>query len=134
MTIEKLNNIPKFTILILEDMAQVRAKLISDLRTLKFNGIILEAESLASASDFILKGKIHLIICDLNLPDGTGLDFLKALHQNSKFSNIPFIMCTTVSEVGQILEAVKNGAREYIIKPWNITELSEKINFVINVG
>lgn len=71
--------------------------------------------------------KIQFIICDWNLPDGTGFDLLKKFRKIPAYAGIPFVMCTTMDEISNILEAIQAGANEYIVKPWEIDELRKKI-------
>jgi CheY-like chemotaxis protein len=68
---------------------------------------------------------LSFIISDWNLPDGTGIEFLKHIRKMPKFKNIPFVMCTTLSEIGNILDAINNGANEFITKTWSVDELKE---------
>ncbi len=113
--------------LILEDMTNVREQMVNDLRQIGVTGKILEAENVQQAIEHTQKGKIDMIISDWNLPDGTGLDFLKQTKTNPTIANIPFIMCTTMDEITNIMEAIEEGATEYIVKPWEIDELADKV-------
>lgn len=74
-----------------------------------------------------------IIISDWNLPDGTGFDLLKKVKTVDNFKDIPFILCTTISEINNILDAVAAGAAEYIVKPWVEEELRKKIKVAITL-
>ncbi len=113
--------------LVLEDMTNVREQMVSDLRQIGLSGKILEAENVAQAIEHTQRGKIDMVISDWNLPDGTGLEFLKQTKANAAIANIPFIMCTTMDEITNIMEAIEEGATEYIVKPWDIDELADKV-------
>ena len=113
--------------LVLEDMTNVREQMVSDLRQIGLSGKILEAENVAQAIEHTQRGKIDMVISDWNLPDGTGLEFLKQTKANASIANIPFIMCTTMDEITNIMEAIEEGATEYIVKPWDIDELADKV-------
>lgn len=119
-----------FTILHLEDMEQLRGQMKQDLRSLGVLATIVEAEDVKSAHQIMTSKKIDFIISDWNLPDGTGLEFLKQIRSQKKFSLIPFIMCTTENEVSHMLDAVSAGANEFVTKPWSLEELDEKVSFL----
>lgn len=129
MTLQTLAS--TLVILVVEDMPQMRAQLVTDLRLLNFSGVILEAENLQVAKGIIFKHKLDLVICDWNLPDGSGVDLLKEVKGQFRFRYLPFIMCTTVDEVANIINAITNGASEYIVKPWSVAELEKKIKSLI---
>lgn len=113
--------------LVLEDMDNIRKQLVSDLRALGFTGKIHEAPNVQTAIKLCSSEKIDFIISDWNLPDGTGKDLLKKLRAVEKFKRTPFIMCTTNNEIAHFMDAVANGANDYMVKPWKIEELKKKI-------
>ena len=77
-----------------------------------------------------LEEKIKLIILDLNLPKVVGMDVLKFLKKNSKYSNIPAIILSTSSDKRTIDEAYKNGANGYLVKPASYEEFVEKVKIL----
>ena len=77
-----------------------------------------------------LEYKIKLIILDLNLPKVSGMDILKYLKKNSKFSKIPVIILSTSSDQKTINEAYKNGANGYFVKPASYEEFVEKVKIL----
>lgn len=68
-----------------------------------------------------------LVISDWNMPNSSGLDLLKRVRADSRFSKTPFLMVTAESEQRQVLEAVKAGVSNYMIKPFNTQSLREKL-------
>lgn len=66
-----------------------------------------------------------LIILDVNLPDGSGFDYLKWLRD---FSNIPVIMLTVKNADEYVLKGFENGADEYITKPFSLPVLKARID------
>ena len=61
----------------------------------------------------------HFIILDWNMPVMTGIDFLRALRAEFGPDKPEVIFCTTESELGRIMEALDNGAQEYVMKPFD---------------
>jgi len=64
-----------------------------------------------------LYSQIKLVILDLNLPKVHGMDVLKFLKQNYRYSSIPVVILSTSSDDKTIETAYKNGANDYIAKP-----------------
>lgn len=120
-------------ILIIEDMDNLRLQMFEDLQSLGFNReSIAQAENLASAVTEIKKRIPELIISDWNLPDGIGYDLLVKIKKTSALAHIPFILCTTMDDINNILKGISAGASEYIVKPWNVEELKKKIEIAMS--
>ena len=71
---------------------------------------------------------MNLIISDWNMPNMTGLEFLKKVKADPQYNHIPIIMLTAEAEKGQVLEALQSGANGYIVKPFAAASLKEKID------
>lgn len=87
-----------------------------------------EIKTSASVSDArrrIDEGNYNLVISDLRLPDGDGIDLLKWLKD--KYPSLPLIMMTSYAEIQTAVQAMKSGAADYISKPLNPEELLSKI-------
>jgi two-component system OmpR family response regulator len=76
----------------------------------------------ADASDAVHYG---LILLDLQLPDGTGIDFLKSLRKSAK--ETPVIILTARDQISDRIEGLNSGADDYLVKPFNLGELSARI-------
>jgi DNA-binding response OmpR family regulator len=76
------------------------------------------------------KEQISLVILDLNLPKVEGMDVLKFIKKNSRYSSIPVIILSTSSNQKTIQEAYDNGANGYFIKPASYEELVEKVQIL----
>jgi two-component system chemotaxis response regulator CheY len=62
------------------------------------------------------------------MPKMTGVEFLKDLRLDSRFDGIKVIMVTSDGNKSHVLEAIKSGAQNFILKPVNTASLMEKIN------
>lgn len=71
------------------------------------------------------KKEINIIISDIKLPDGSGLDFVKNIRKTDKTT--PIILLTAHSEKSFLLEAVKLNLIDYLIKPVNFTSLNNAL-------
>ena len=80
--------------------------------------------------DDAVKSEISLVILDLNLPKIDGMDVLKFIKKNSKYSSIPVIILSTSPDQKTIDEAYKNGANGYFVKPSTYDDFVEKIKIL----
>lgn len=78
------------------------------------------------ALNYLRSKEVELIITDLNMPEMSGLLFLRELNKNYPASNV--IMITAYGEVESYLEAMTLGAFEYINKPVKYDDLKKVIN------
>ncbi len=69
----------------------------------------------------------HLILLDINMPEISGLDFLRHQANISTISSIPVVMLSAINDKHVVLESVVLGAKDYIIKPFSNITLVQKI-------
>lgn len=69
--------------------------------------------------------KYELMLLDLNLPDGRGLDLLRQLRQRS--SQLPVIITTAQDQVAIRIEGLNSGADDYLVKPFDLDEMMARI-------
>ncbi|MBF0361132.1 MAG: response regulator transcription factor [Oligoflexia bacterium] len=86
---------------------------------------VLWIDDLKTALKFEIKNDLSLIILDLNLPDGNGLDFLKKIRQSG--SQIPVIILTAKIDEDSVVEGLQLGANDYVRKPFGQKELLARI-------
>lgn len=81
---------------------------------------------------FILKAdpEYDLILTDWNMPKLNGLAFLQKIKRDESLMHIPVIMITSVGTKGEVVAALKSGAKDYIIKPFAKDTLLLKIRAV----
>lgn len=115
-------------ILAIDDMLSSRNQIVKCLKELGFTDITLAcdgAEALklveSSATPF------QLILSDWQMPNLSGLDLLKKLKSDSKHKAIPFIMVTAEGQTQQVMTALGIGAANYVMKPYTLEFLKEKL-------
>ena len=92
----------------------------------------VEAESGESALIKLRSQSVDFVILDWNLSTSmTGLDVLKEIRKDSKFKDLPIMMVTSESDKTNVIEALKNGANDFIVKPIDKKHLAEKILKII---
>jgi len=83
------------------------------------------APTLSYARDLLATMPYDLILLDLGLPDGHGIDFLKALR--AKGSVTPVMILTAHDRITERIEGLNAGADDYMVKPFDLAELSARI-------
>ena len=73
-------------------------------------------------------GKFDLILLDWNMPNLSGIEALKRLKTNPDHQAIPVIMVTSEADKSHILEAIQAGAANYLLKPFSLDTLKEKLS------
>ena len=91
----------------------------------------LEAPDGSEALEILTKQPIDLILLDWNMPKLSGIDFLKKVRAIGKYAKLPIIMVTSESAKYNVIEALKMGASDYIIKPINGKLFADKISKII---
>ncbi|MCM8529420.1 MAG: response regulator [Lentisphaeraceae bacterium] len=70
----------------------------------------------------------NMVLLDMNMPEMGGMEVLKTVRADPKSNNIPIIMCTSVADKEQVMEAIKSGASNYVVKPFTPEDLQKKIS------
>ncbi len=117
------------TVLVVDDFATMRRIIKGVLKDLGFKNVI-EAENGKVALSELKKEEIGLVIADWNMPEMTGIDLLKALRSDDRFKELPFIMVTAEGQKANVIEAVKAGVTNYIVKPFTPDTLKQKLEAI----
>lgn len=83
---------------------------------------------LDDAGDHLASASYDLVLLDLMLPDGRGIPFLRGLRANGNVT--PVIILTALDQVSDRIEGLNAGADDYMVKPFDLSELSARLNAV----
>lgn len=118
---------PNMKILVVDDFPTMRRIVKTLMRQNGYTNFV-EAEDGAQGLKMLAEQPdIEFIVSDWNMPNMTGLEFLKAVRADAKYKHLPFLMVTAEAEKENIIEAVKSGVSNYIVKPFTGATLQEKI-------
>ena len=116
-------------ILIIEDEPDIR-------KTIEYNFVkegfkVSVAGSLAEGKKVFLAETVNLIILDLMLPDGSGLDFCREIKSNPSSSSTPIIILTAKTDEVDRVVGFELGADDYVTKPFSVRELLLRVKAIL---
>ena len=75
-------------------------------------------------------GAISLALVDWNMPRMNGLDFVRRLRSDPRYSSVLLMMVTTETQVEQMMQALEAGANEYVMKPFTKEIIADKLRLL----
>ncbi|MFP3866890.1 MAG: response regulator [Desulfobacteraceae bacterium] len=117
--------------LVVDDMPAIREMLRHMLVQLGVQGVIAEAGDGLEAIDKLKETHLDFIICDINMPRLNGIELHQWVRSSREFQNIPFLMITGEVSEETVAAAVKSGLDGYLLKPFHLTSLKNRILEII---
>ena len=117
-------------ILAVDDSPTMRRIIINTLKRAGFTDVVEAADG----KDALAKLKVekpNFVITDWNMPEMDGLTFVTTLRSQAEYANLPVLMVTTRSVKEDIVEAMKAGVNNYIVKPFTPETLKAKIDAML---
>lgn len=118
-------------ILIIEDEPDIRKTIEYNLSREGFE--ILTSASLKEGKELLDKS-FSLLVLDLMLPDGSGLDLCRELKSNQELMNIPIVILTAKDDEVDKVVGFELGADDYVTKPFSVRELILRIKAILKRG
>jgi two-component system chemotaxis response regulator CheY len=118
-------------VLIVDDFSTMRRIIKNLMRDLGFNNTS-EADDGNTALPMLKSGGYDFLITDWNMPGMTGIDLLRAVRNDPDMANLPVLLVTAEAKKEQIIEAAQAGVNGYIVKPFNVATLKEKIEKIFD--
>ena len=113
-------------VLVVDDFSTMRRIVKNTLRQIGFTNIE-EAEDGQKAYDRLIVEKFDFVVSDWNMPNMSGIDLLRKVRATPQIKDIPFLMVTAEAKQENIVEAIKAGVSNYIVKPFTVATLDEKV-------
>jgi len=122
-----------YSILVIDDEDSIRSAL---RRVLTSEGYAVTAgANLTEGFDLCVRNKPDLVILDVNLPDGNGMDLCLKIKADQKLRHIPVFMLTGESvQVENRVKGLDAGADDYILKPFNPAELIFRVKRILKAA
>jgi two-component system chemotaxis response regulator CheY len=121
----------KAKILIVDDFLTMRRIVKNLLKQLGYENIT-EAEDGEQAHVKLKAGGYDFVVSDWNMPNLDGLGLIKRVRSDPELKDIPFLMVTAEAEKAKVIEAIKAGVNNYVVKPFTAEILKEKIEKIFN--
>lgn len=123
---------PKTKVLVVDDMQTMRKIVMKIVKDLGFTDVHEANDGNEAWKQISNSGdkQFGLIISDWNMPNCTGLEFLRRVRGDQKFSKTPFLLVTAEAEGHQVAEAIKAGVDQYVVKPFSRDSLRDKLEAV----
>jgi two-component system chemotaxis response regulator CheY len=117
--------------LVTDDYESMRMMIAEHLKELGIQKILF-AKSGNEALEIIKKNlggpnQIDFLLTDMVMENGTGIDLARGVRAEPSLKGLPILMITSKSEVNLVIEAVKAGVNNYVVKPWQLDDLAKKI-------
>jgi len=116
----------KEKILVVDDFVTMRRIVKNLLKQLGYENII-EAEDGEQAYAKLKGGGFGFVVSDWNMPNLDGLGLVQKVRSDPELKALPFLMVTAEAEKEKVIEAIKAGVSNYVVKPFTAEILKEKI-------
>lgn len=121
-----------YTVLIIED-DHIMRKMLS--RTLTPEYECIQTANASAGLKACAKEKPDLILLDVHLPDGNGLEVCREIKADASLRHIPIIILTgEASSIENRVEGLESGADDYILKPFSSKELMSRLKGILKTG
>ncbi|MBI5639178.1 MAG: chemotaxis response regulator CheY [Nitrospirae bacterium] len=114
-------------ILCVDDFSTMRRIVKNILKQLGYENLE-EAEDGAQAFAKLKSGGFGFVVSDWNMPNMDGLDLLKKVRSDPELKDLPILMVTAEAEKEKVIEAIKAGVNNYVVKPFTAEVLKEKMD------
>lgn len=117
--------------LVIDDSSTMRRIVKNTLSKIGYSDII-EAENGKEALDKLeAAGGVDMIVTDWNMPVMDGLTFVKNVR-SGPYNSVPILMVTTMAAKEDVIQALKAGVNNYVVKPMTPETLREKVDSILH--
>ena len=114
-------------ILVVDDSSTMRRIIINTLNKIGYSDYT-EAANGREGVEKLAAVPIDMIITDWNMPEMSGVDFIRAVRANDQTKHLPVIMVTTNAAQEDIVQALDAGVNNYVVKPFTPDTIKDKIH------
>ena len=121
-------------LLVVDDSSTMRRIIKNTLARLGYKDILEGADGVEGWNQIDSNADVDMLITDWNMPEMNGLELVKKVRADNRFTDLPIIMVTTEGGKGEVITALKAGVNNYIVKPFTPQILKEKLGAVMGVS
>lgn len=114
-------------VLLVDDSTTMRRIQKTQVNNLGIPDVIEAADGADALNKLQENMPIDIIMLDWNMPVMDGITFLRKMREDNTYKSVKVIMCTSESEKTRVVEALKAGANNYLVKPFTPEALKEKL-------
>ena len=115
-------------IMLVDDAAFMRMMVKNALTKSGYDNFV-EAQDGAGAVKKYGEGKPDMVIMDITMPNMDGLQALKKIREDDP--NAKVVMCTAMGQEGMVVDAIKSGAKDFIVKPFNAERIVQTVQTIL---
>ncbi len=115
-------------IMLVDDAAFMRMMLKNTLTQAGY-GDFVEAQDGAEAVSKYDVEKPDLVIMDITMPNMDGLQALKKIREADPSAKV--VMCTAMGQESMVVDAIKSGAKDFVVKPFNAERITQTVNNIL---
>jgi two-component system chemotaxis response regulator CheY len=116
--------------LVVDDFSTMRRIVRGLLKEIGYNNCE-EAEDGVEALAMLKQAKYDFVVSDINMPNMTGFELLKAIKEDPNLKHLPVLMVTAEARKEDIVLAAQTGAAGYVVKPFTKATLEEKVQKIM---
>jgi len=114
-------------VLIVDDSVTMQKIEINQLHALGISDIVTANNGQDGLKVLAEHMPVDVILLDINMPVLDGMEMLIKIRENSAYTNVKVIMVTSESEKEKVLEAIRAGANDYIVKPFQPEDFKTRV-------
>ena len=121
-------------LLVVDDSSTMRRIIKNTLARLGYKDVLEGEDGVQGWAAMDANPDIEMLITDWNMPEMNGLELVKKVRADDRFTDLPIIMVTTEGGKAEVITALKAGVNNYIVKPFTPQVLKEKLGAVMGVA
>ncbi|KJY96928.1 EAL domain-containing protein [Pseudoalteromonas piscicida] len=122
----------KVSILVVDDDLVSRELIVECLKIYEFEQIVA-GDSVAMAYDCLAKNRFDIVLMDIGLPDGSGVEVLTSIRAKHSAISLPVVMISGDDETNNVVKCLELGANDFVAKPINIQVLMARIGTILTI-
>ena len=122
-----------YSILIIDDTKPIRQQILDTLRGTDLFDEYFEAANGIEGFKTLLSEKIDIVLCDVEMPGMDGFKFLSLVNSREELRDIPVLLLTSHEEMSTKIRGLKQGASDYVTKPFSPEELLARVNIHLKI-